>query len=102
MIDLYFWPTPNGYKAAIALEEMNLDYRVNPINILRSEQFDPAFLKINPNNKIPAILDHEGPDGQPYTVFESGAILLYLAEKTGMFYPQDMPPRMFPMQKNVI
>lgn len=93
MIDLYFWPTPNGYKPAIALEEMGLDYRVKPINILRSEQFDPAFIKINPNNKIPAILDQDGPGGKPYAVFESGAILLYLAEKSGMFYPEDMAIR---------
>ena len=89
MIDLYYWPTPNGHKIPIMLEECGLPYTVHPINMLKGDQFDPAYLKINPNNKIPAIVDRDGPGGQPYTVFESGAILLYLAEKTGKFMPKD-------------
>lgn len=83
MIDLYFWPTPNGQKAAITLEELGLEYRLHPVNILRGEQFRPSFLKISPNNKIPAIVDRRGPGGRPYALFESGAILQYLADKTG-------------------
>ena len=86
MIDLYTWGTPNGRKISIALEEMRLAYKVHPINIMKDEQFAPDFLAISPNNKIPAIVDHEA-GGQ--TVFESGAILLYLAEKTGQFMPRD-------------
>lgn len=89
MIDFYFWPTPNGYKIAIALEEFGLDYAVKPINILKGEQHDPAFLAISPNNRVPAIVDHDGPGGAPHAVFESGAILLYLAAKTGKFWPED-------------
>ncbi len=89
MIDLYTWNTPNGRKISVALEEMGLPYRVHPINISKSEQFAPAFLAISPNNRIPAIVDSEGPDGKPISVFESGAILLYLAEKTGRFLPAD-------------
>lgn len=88
MIDLYYWPTPNGQKASIMLEECGLEYTVKPINILKGEQFEAEFLDINPNNKIPAIVDHDGPGGQPYTVFESGALLLYLAEKTRRFLPR--------------
>jgi len=83
MIDLYTWGTPNGKKASIMLEELGLDYTVHPIDITKGDQFTPEFLAINPNNKIPAIVDSEGPDGTPITVFESGAILMYLAEKTG-------------------
>lgn len=83
MIDLYTWMTPNGKKASIMLEELSLDYTVHPIDIMAGDQFKPAFLAINPNNKIPAIVDHDGPGGAPITVFESGAILIYLAEKTG-------------------
>ncbi len=83
MIDLYTWSTPNGRKAAIMLEETHLDYNVNPINIGKDEQFTPQFLAISPNNKIPAIIDTDGPGGKPISVFESGAILLYLAEKVG-------------------
>lgn len=83
MIDLYYWPTPNGWKISIALEELGLPYTVKPINIAKGDQFAPAFLKISPNNRIPAIIDHEGPRGAPYSLFESGAILLYLGEKTG-------------------
>jgi GSH-dependent disulfide-bond oxidoreductase len=89
MIDLFYWGTPNGLKIAIALEEMGLDYRVNPINILEDDQFQPDFLKISPNNKIPAIVDQDGPLHAPISVFESGAILQYLGRKTGQFYPTD-------------
>ena len=90
MIDLYYWPTPNGWKISIALEEMGLPYRVVPVNIARGEQFAPEFLAISPNNRMPAIIDHD-PVGasEPLAVFESGAILLYLAEKTGQFLPAD-------------
>ncbi|MFU8926831.1 glutathione S-transferase N-terminal domain-containing protein [Acinetobacter puyangensis] len=87
MIDLYYWGTPNGHKISIALEEMQLDYRLFPINILKNDQFQPEFLKISPNNKIPAIVDHDTFDGQPIAIFESGAILQYLGRKTGLFYP---------------
>ncbi len=87
MIDFYYWPTPNGWKVAIMLEECGLAYRVIPLNIGRGDQFDPAFLEISPNNRMPAILDHDV-EGVPVSVFESGAILLYLAEKTGRFLPQ--------------
>jgi GST-like protein len=85
-IDLYFWPTPNGWKAAIALEEMELPYKVTLINIGKGEQFAPDFLAISPNNRMPAIVDPDGPGGAPVSVFESGAILQYLARKTGLFY----------------
>ncbi|MGH7905407.1 MAG: glutathione binding-like protein [Candidatus Binataceae bacterium] len=87
MIDVYFWPTPNGYKITIYLEETGLQYRVIPVNIGKGEQFTPEFLKIGPNNKMPAIVDDDGPDGKPISIFESGAILLYLAEKTGKLMP---------------
>lgn len=83
MIDFYTWGTPNGKKVSILLEELGLPYTVHPIDITQGEQFTPAFLAINPNNKIPAIVDHDGPGGKPISVFESGAILIYLAEKTG-------------------
>lgn len=86
MIDLYYWPTPNGWKITIALEEMGLPYRVNEINIGAGDQFQPDFLKIAPNNRMPAIVDPDGPDGEEVSVFESGAILMYLARKTGSFY----------------
>ena len=81
MIDLYTWGTPNGKKVSIMLEEIGLSYNVHPINIMKDEQFDPEFLKISPNNKIPAIVDPDGPNGMPLELFESGAILIYLAEK---------------------
>jgi GST-like protein len=84
-IDLYYWPTPNGWKISIALEEMNLPYNLHLVNIGAGEQFDPDFLKIAPNNRMPAIIDPEGPDGDPISIFESGAILQYLARKTGQF-----------------
>ena len=91
MIDVYSWATPNGHKVHIMLEECGLqlgrDWRVHPINIGAGDQFQPEFLKISPNNKIPALVDSEGPDGQPISLFESGAILLYLAAKTGKFLP---------------
>ena len=87
MIDLYTWPTPNGHKIHIMLEECGLPYRVHPIDIGKGDQFQPDFLKISPNNKMPAIVDPEGPDGKPISIFESGAILIYLAEKTGRFLP---------------
>ncbi|EEW56557.1 glutathione S-transferase [Ruegeria sp. TrichCH4B] len=89
MIDLYFWPTPNGYKAAIMLEETGLDYTVKPIDITAGDQFARSFLEISPNNKIPAIVDHEGPDNRPISIFESGAILIYLAERSGTLFPKD-------------
>jgi GST-like protein len=88
-IELHTWNTPNGRKISVALEEMGLSYTVKPINISKGEQFDPAFLKISPNNRIPAIVDPDGPGGQPISVFESGAILIYLGEKTGKFWPSD-------------
>jgi len=88
-IDFYTWNTPNGRKISAALEEMALPYTVKPVNIGSGEQFEPAFLKISPNNRIPAIVDPDGPDGAPISVFESGAILLYLARKTGRFMPRD-------------
>lgn len=93
MIDLYTWPTPNGHKVHIFLEETGLEYTVIPVNILTGDQFDPEFLKISPNNKMPAMVDRDGPDGKPYAVFESGAMLLYLAEKTGQFMPSGMAER---------
>ena len=86
MIDLHYWPTPNGQKIALFLEEAGLDHVVHPVNIAKREQFAPAFLAISPNNRIPAIIDHAPTDGgEPISVFESGAILLYLAHKTGRF-----------------
>ncbi|MFM7199836.1 MAG: glutathione binding-like protein [Myxococcota bacterium] len=94
MIDLYFFPTPNGLKLTIALEELELPYRVIPINIMKGDQFKPEFLAISPNNKMPALVDHEPlGGGEPLTVFESGAMLLYLAEKTGKLLPQDLRAR---------
>lgn len=84
-IELYYWPTPNGWKVTIALEEMGLPYNLNLVNIGAGEQFEPEFLKIAPNNRMPAIIDANGPDGEPISIFESGAILQYLARKTGKF-----------------
>ncbi|WP_417821633.1 glutathione S-transferase N-terminal domain-containing protein [Terasakiella sp.] len=90
MIDLYSWPTPNGHKVHIMLEECGLEYQVHGIDIAKGDQFQPDFLKISPNNKIPALIDHNGPNGQEISVFESGAILIYLAEKTkSALLPQD-------------
>ncbi len=93
MIDLYYWTTPNGHKISIALEEMGLEYQVFPINILDNDQFQPDFLRISPNNKIPAIVDQNGPHGEAISIFESGAILQYLGRKTGMFYPVEEQQR---------
>ena len=85
-IDLYYWPTPNGWKITIAMEELGLPYTIHPVNIGTGDQFKPDFLKIAPNNRMPAIVDPDGPDGQPVSIFESGAILQYLARKTGQLY----------------
>jgi GSH-dependent disulfide-bond oxidoreductase len=94
MIDFYYWTTPNGHKITIFLEEVGLQYTIIPVNIGAGDQFKPEFLKISPNNRIPAIIDHEPADGgAPISVFESGAILLYLAEKTGKLIPQDLRNR---------
>ena len=92
-IELHTWNTPNGRKIAVALEEMGLPYTVIPVNITKGEQQKPDFLAISPNNKIPAIVDPDGPDGKPVSVFESGAILLYLGEKTGKFLPKPLAKR---------
>ncbi|MCA8909527.1 MAG: glutathione S-transferase N-terminal domain-containing protein [Rhodospirillaceae bacterium] len=97
-IQLYSWATPNGVKVSILLEELDLPYQAHPINIGAGDQFTPEFLKISPNNKIPAIVDPDGPGGTPYSVFESGAILLYLAHKTGRFWPED-PRALFDMMQ---
>ena len=93
MIDLYYWPTPNGHKVTIALEEMGLEYSIKPVNIGKGEQFSPDFLAFSPNNRMPAIIDHDGPDGKPISVFESGAVLFYLAAKTGKLMPADRRAR---------
>ena len=88
-IELYYWPTPNGWKISIMLEELGIPYNVNYVNIGAGDQFEPEFLKISPNNRMPAIIDPEGPDGKPISVFESGAILQYLGRKFDRFYPTD-------------
>ena len=88
MIDLYYAPTPNGWKISIMLEETSTHYNVIPVNLGKGDQFKPEFLAISPNNRMPVIVDHEGPDGEQVSVFESGAILMYLGEKTGKFFPQ--------------
>jgi GST-like protein len=93
MIEVYSWPTPNGHKVHILLEECGIPYRVHAVNISAGEQFAPEFLEISPNNKIPAIVDPDGPDGRPITLFESGAILIYLASKSGRFMPADVRGR---------
>lgn len=94
MIDLYYWTTPNGHKITLFLEEAGLEYQIKPINISTGDQFEPEFLKIAPNNRIPAIVDHAPADnGKPISVFESGAILQYLAEKTGTFFGSDLRSR---------
>ncbi len=99
MIDLYTWSTPNGRKVSIMLEECGLPYAVHPINIGKNvDQFTPHFVRINPNSKIPAIVDSEGPDGRPITIFESGAILIYLAEKAGKLLPKDARGRIAALQ----
>ncbi len=93
MLDLYAWPTPNAYKISIMLEEIGRPYRVIPVDIQRGDQFKPEFLKISPNNKMPAIVDHDAPDGKPLAIFESGAILMYLAETSGRFMPKNLRGR---------
>jgi GST-like protein len=89
-IELHTWNTPNGRKISVALEEMGLPYTVRVVDITKEQQFAPAFLEISPNNRIPAIVDPEGPGGTPISVFESGAILIYLGRKSGLFYPEDL------------
>jgi GST-like protein len=98
VIDLYTWTTPNGRKISIMLEECALPYAVHAVNIGKNEQFAPDYLQKNPNNKIPTIVDSDGPDGRPITIFESGAILIYLAEKTGRFLPRDARRRIAALQ----
>ncbi len=98
MIDVYSWATPNGHKVHIMLEETGLPYRAHAVNIRAGDQFKPEFLKISPNNRIPAIVDHEGPNGKPISLFESGAILIYLAGKTGKFLPLDLHARYAALQ----
>ena len=93
MIQLYTWGTPNGKKVSIMLEEIDTPYEVHPINIGQGDQFKPEYLAINPNNKIPSIIDSDGPGGKPFPLFESGAILMYLAEKSGKLSPTDMRQR---------
>src|ERR671933_2703206 len=95
---LYYWPTPNGWKVTIFLEEAQIPYNVVPVDITAGDQFGAEFLKISPNNKIPAIVDPDGPDGAPISVFESGAILIYLAEKVGRFYPRTPRERYLVLQ----
>ena len=93
MYDLYNWPTSNGKKINIMVEELGVEYTIHPIAIGKDDQFSPDYVKINPNSKIPAIVDRDGPDGKPYTLFESGAILMYMGEKHGQFFPQEMARR---------
>ena len=98
MIELYTWPTPNGHKIHIMLEETGLKYNIHPVDIGKGEQFDPEFLKISPNNKMPAMIDTDGPGGKPFALAESGAMLFYLASKTGKFLPKDLADRWRVMQ----
>jgi GST-like protein len=98
MIELYTWPTPNGHKIHIMLEETGLAYNVHPVDIGKGEQFDPEFLKISPNNKMPAMIDSDGPGGKPFALAESGAMLFYLASKTGKFLPAGLADRWRVMQ----
>jgi len=99
VIDLYYWPTPNGWKVSIALEEMGLPYRTVPVDIGAGDQFKPEFLAISPNNRMPAIVDHAPPGGgEPVSIFESGAILLYLADKSGQFLPNELRGRLLATQ----
>jgi len=97
-IDLYTWSTPNGRKVSILLEELGVPYKTHAIDISKNDQFAPSFVEINPNSKIPAIVDNDGPDGKPFSVFESGAILIYLAEKFGKFLPKDARGRSVTLQ----
>jgi len=89
VIDLHFWPTPNGYKITIMCEEIGMPYNIVPVDITKGDQFEPDFLKIAPNNRMPAIVDPDGPDGEPISLFESGAIMIYLADKSGQLMPTD-------------
>jgi GST-like protein len=99
MIDVYYWGTPNGLKIKLFMEETGVSYRIIPVDIGKGEQFDPKFLEISPNNRIPAIVDHEPADGgPPLSLFESGAILLYMADKTGRFIPADLRGRVLTLQ----
>ena len=98
MIELYTWPTPNGHKIHIMLEETGLKYNIHPVDIGKGEQFDPEFLKISPNNKMPAMIDTDGPGGKPFALAESGAMLFYLASKSGQFLPRDLADRWRVMQ----
>ena len=98
MIDVYTWPTPNGHKVHIMLNECGLEHEIHGVDIQKGEQFEPDFLTISPNNRIPAIIDNDGPDGRPYSLFESGAILIYLADKTGKFLSKDAEPRYTTLQ----
>jgi GST-like protein len=98
MIDLYTWPTPNGHKIHIMLEETGLPYRVHPVDIGAGDQFKPEFLRISPNNKMPAMIDSDGPDGKPMSMFESGAMLVYLASKSGQFLPESIRDRWSTLQ----
>ncbi|RYG75654.1 MAG: thiol:disulfide oxidoreductase, partial [Alphaproteobacteria bacterium] len=99
MIDLFYWPTPNGHKITLFLEEVGLPYTIQPVNIGQGEQFKPDFLKIAPNNRMPAIIDHEPADGgEPISVFESGAILFYLANKTGRFFGPEQRDKIVQME----
>lgn len=98
MIDLYTWPTPNGLKLHITLEELGIPFTIHAVNIKKGEQFEPEFLKISPNNKIPAMIDQQGPDGKPYSMFESAAMMLYLAEKTNNLLPSSTTKRYDMMQ----
>ena len=98
MIDLYFWPTPNCYKVSILLEELGLPYTVVPVHIGKGEQFAPEYEAISPNCKVPAIVDHDGPNGEPVALFESGAIMIYLADKAHAFLPSETRPRMAVLQ----
>ena len=98
MIEFHYWPTPNGWKVAIMLEELAVPYRTIPVNIGKGDQFKPEFLKISPNNKMPAMVDPDGPDGKPFALAESGAMLFYLASKTGKFLPKDLRKKWQTMQ----
>ena len=98
MIDVYTWPTPNGHKVHIMLNECGLEHEIHGVDIQKGEQFEPDFLAISPNNRIPAIIDNDGPDGRPYSLFESGAILIYLADKTGKFLSKDAEQRYTTLQ----
>ena len=98
MIDLYFWPTPNCYKVSILLEELLLPYNVIGVHIGKGQQFEDRFTDLNPNGKVPVLVDHDGPDGKPITIFESGAIMIFLSDKAEKFLPKDARGRMEVLQ----